>query len=640
MQLQLKSRLKQGAHRGVVLGVDLLIVLVTYVVSNYLLSNFFGIYSLESLIEKLPLVFCSYFALFYFFKTYRGVIRQTSIKDIEIVLISCLGAAILLIAITVGQRSGLFGEEYVDYLRYSYSFVILHALFTSVVMILARLVYKQFYVLYVLDGRNSKRVLIYGAGDSGLITMEVLKEDTKANTQVVGFIDDDNSVCTKTIRGVKVYNSTKLTKEFIEHNRIDDIIISIQNVSARRLNEISTFLDDFDVTVRKIPPVTAWIDGNFSNKAIKTLSIDDLLGRKAINIKNPEIEAELHKKVVLISGAAGSIGSEIARQIAVQDFDKLILVDFAESALYDLQQSIESTNKANIIYVVANIRDKHKMKLLFKTYQPNLVYHAAAYKHVPLMETFPYEAVHTNLAGTKILADLSIKFKVHKFILVSTDKAVNPTNVMGATKRAAEIYVTCLGKQQVTNFIVTRFGNVLGSNGSVVPLFKRQIAQGGPLTVTHQDITRYFMTIPEACQLVIEASVMGKGGEIFVFDMGEPVKVFDLAKKMIKLSGFSYPDEMDIKITGLRPGEKIFEELLADNESTVETHHKKVKIAIVRDQDLDQAKLQLECLCDYVIEHKGGGDAHTIVRQLKGIVPEFKSKNSEYECIDKEMCAN
>jgi FlaA1/EpsC-like NDP-sugar epimerase len=337
--------------------------------------------------------------------------------------------------------------------------------------------------------------------------------------------------------------------------------------------------------------------------------------------------------VVLVTGAAGSIGSEIARQIFNFDFKKLILIDHAESPLYDVQQTMCCKHKNDVVFIVGNIRDSRKMFEIFNEYRPDMVYHAAAYKHVPLMETFPYEAIHTNIKGTKVIADLSVDFEVNKFVMVSTDKAVNPTNVMGATKRAAELYVSSL-KGNKTNFIVTRFGNVLGSNGSVIPLFKRQIEEGGPLTVTHQDITRYFMTIPEACQLVLEASVMGKGGEIFVFDMGKSIKIFDLAKRMIRLSGYNYPNDIDIKITGLRPGEKIYEELLADDENTVKTHHEKIMIAKVSHQDLPVIKKFIEDLCTETLTYQDKSDAMILVKKLKRIVPEFKSQNSVYEMLD------
>ncbi|MEC4114672.1 polysaccharide biosynthesis protein [Myroides pelagicus] len=636
MNRVLRKQLKRDTPRGIVLCIDLLIVLFTYLVSNLFLTNFFGNFDMELIMNKLPMVFIFYPISFYLFKPYRGIIRQTSLKDVENVFLTCLFASFLLTICSSLQRNGFINDRYSDYFRYSYSFIFLHLLFTTVMMVLARLFYSQFYHSYILDIRNHRRVLIYGAGDSGIITVRALQSDTKIKTEIVGFLDDSKKKIGTRISGYQVYAPETIDEAFILKNKIDDIIISIQNVPRLRLNEISEILEQLPVSIKIIPPATDWLDGNYTNRQIKELKIEDLLGRKSIELDNPIIAEEIHKKVIFITGAAGSIGSEIARQIARFNFKTLVLVDHAESPLYDVQQTMKSDNCENIHYVVANIRDEHTMDLLFARFNPDMVYHAAAYKHVPLMEALPYEAIHTNIKGTKVIADLSVKYHVNKFVMVSTDKAVNPTNVMGATKRAAEIYVSTLANNGHTNFIVTRFGNVLGSNGSVIPLFKRQIDQGGPLTVTHEDITRYFMTIPEACQLVLEASVMGHGGEIFVFDMGQSMKIIDLAKRMIRLSGLSYPNDIDIKITGLRPGEKIYEELLANDENTVKTHHEKIMIAKVRNQDLALAKDAIENLCKVVVSSSESVDAFTLVGKLKAIVPEFQSQNSRYESLDKK----
>lgn len=639
MKRALRKQLKRDTPRGIVLFIDLLIVLFTYIVSSLFLTNFFGNYSLELLVAKIPFVLICYGVSFFIFKPYRGIIRQTSIKDIETIFFTSLFASVLITICSVSQRYGLFGSNAEDFLRYSYSFIILHLFFTSAMLILARLFYSQFYHTYILDVRNQRRVLIYGAGDSGIITVRVLQADTKVRTEVVGFLDDSPGKIGKRIGGYRVFDPSLINEEFLTKNRIDDIVISIQNISRSRLNELSEWLEVLPVKIKIIPPATDWLDGNYSHKQIKELKIDDLLGRKAIQLDNPEVYNEINNKVVLITGAAGSIGSEIARQIARLNFKKLILIDHAESPLYDVQQTMESDKKNDITYIVGSIRDENVMRRIFSKYRPDMVYHAAAYKHVPLMEAFPYEAIHTNVKGTKVIADLSVEFCVSKFVMVSTDKAVNPTNVMGATKRTAELYVSSLkDRSGSTNFIVTRFGNVLGSNGSVIPLFKRQIENGGPITVTHPDITRFFMTIPEACQLVLEASVMGHGGEIFVFDMGKSMKIIDLAKRMIRLSGYNYPNDIDIKITGLRPGEKIFEELLANDENTVKTHHEKIMIAKVREQDMIMVKSLIENLCHLVVEEERA-DPIIFVKMLKGIVPEFKSQNSVYETLDKEKCS-
>jgi FlaA1/EpsC-like NDP-sugar epimerase len=340
----------------------------------------------------------------------------------------------------------------------------------------------------------------------------------------------------------------------------------------------------------------------------------------------------------MVTGAAGSIGSEIARQLSKFNYQKLILVDIAESALYDLQQEFKREGVPNFVATVADVRDQFGIENVISTYRPNILFHAAAYKHVPLMEENPYEAVKINVGGTRTLATMAMKYQVDKFVMVSTDKAVNPTNVMGATKRAAEIYIGCLQNNQEnkTKFITTRFGNVLGSNGSVIPLFKKQLELGGPLTVTHEEITRYFMTIPEASQLVLEAGSMGEGGEIFIFDMGESVKIMDLAKNMIRLSGFKYPEEIDIKVIGLRPGEKLYEELLANGENTLPTYHEKIMISKTKSLDYQRCKSQIDALCMINIYN----DTNIIVKKLKDIVPEFISENSEYELLDARVLEN
>jgi len=635
---RLKSRLKRDIPRGIIFFIDILIILFTYFISLLFLSNFYGTYEVELFYIKLPVVLGAYILSFWLVKPYRSLIRQTSIKDIELVFITCLFASVLITIPAALQRNGILsGEQMDDFVRQSYSFIVMHMLLSAAMLVCARLFYSQFYRSYILEVRNEKRVLIYGAGDSGLITLSALAADTKVRTQIIGFVDDNDKKVGQRIAGYRIYGSKELSTTFVLQNRIDDIIISIQNIQRERLNEIAEHLVELPVKIKIIPPATDWLDGKYTNRQIKELRIDDLLGRKAINLENPIIANEMQGKVVMITGAAGSIGSEIARQVALFDFKQLILIDHAESPLYDVQQSMVSQHPDRIVYVVGNIREESNMRSVFATYKPDLVYHAAAYKHVPLMESYPYEAIYTNIKGTKNIADLSVAFGVQKFVMVSTDKAVNPTNVMGATKRAAEIYVSSLKDKGKTNFIVTRFGNVLGSNGSVIPLFKRQLDAGGPLTVTHPDITRYFMTIPEACQLVLEASIMGKGGEIFVFDMGKSMKIIDLAKRMIRLSGFVYPDDIDIKITGLRPGEKIFEELLANDENTVKTHHEKIMIAQVRNQDLIEAKHIIEALCESVLAEETKDDMMFLVTELKRIVPEFRSQNSVFTSLDETI---
>lgn len=623
--------------------IDILIVFISYITSNFILNSFLNTFSLEKLLFKLPIVVILYLICFIYFKTYKGIVKKTGLKDAENVFISNISAFLILLLISFIFRkfieSGSQETNTASFLfRMSYSVIFVHLFITTVIMVVARLYYKWIYDYFFSKNIGIEKVLIYGAGDSGYITRDILQNDTQYNIKVIGFIDDNPSKIGKIVDGVKIYSINNITKQFVEKNDISEIIISIQNIKTNQLLNLSKSIEDLPVKIKIIPPISKWIDGTYKSKQIKELKIEDLLGRESIKLDNPIINQNLKGKKVLITGAAGSIGSEIARQIAVMDIEQLVLIDQAESALYDIQQTLKnkiSEEKQNKIhYIVSSVRDQKRMFSLFNKYKPQVIFHAAAYKHVPLMEKFPYEAINTNIYGTKIIADLANEFEAEKFVMVSTDKAVNPTNVMGATKRVAEIYVNCISKVSKTNYIVTRFGNVLGSNGSVIPLFKRQLDHGGPLTVTHPDITRFFMTIPEACQLVLEAAIMGKGGEIFVFDMGESMKIIDLAKRMIRLSGYKYPEEIDIKIVGLRPGEKIYEELLATDENTIKTHHEKIMIAKVNTDKCDKNKVLIEELCLMSSQIEKHEHVINLVALIKEIVPEFKSKNSEFEKLD------
>ncbi len=623
--------------------IDILIVLVSYIVSNFILNSFLDTFSVERLFYKLPFITFVYALCFIYFKTYKGVVKKTGLKDAENVFVSNATAFLILFFISFVFRQIIeqnlpdtSGLMYV--FRMSYSVIFVHLFITTVIMVIARLYYKWIYDYFFSKNKAVQRILIYGAGDSGLITRDILQNDTQFNYKVIGFIDDNTSKVGTFIDGVKIYSIHDITEKFIDRNDITEVIISIQNIKTNQLLKLSKSVEDLPVKIKIIPPISNWIDGTYKPAQIKQLKIEDLLGRESIQLNNHIINKEIKGKIVLVTGAAGSIGSEISRQIAMMDFDQLILIDHAESALYDIQQYLKndlSEDKQNRIdYIVSSVRDRKRMLSLFDKYRPQIIFHAAAYKHVPLMEKFPYEAINTNVYGTKIVADLANDFGAEKFVMVSTDKAVNPTNVMGATKRVAEIYVNCINEKSKTNYIVTRFGNVLGSNGSVIPLFKRQLEYGGPLTVTHPDITRFFMTIPEACQLVLEAAIMGKGGEIFVFDMGESMKIIDLAKRMIRLSGYKYPEEIDIKIVGLRPGEKIYEELLANGENTVKTHHEKIMIAKVNTAKCQNNKQLIEELCIMSSTIEKHEQVLELVAKIKEIVPEFISQNSEFEKLD------
>ncbi len=607
------------------------------------MNSFLNTFSVEKLVYKLPFITLVYFFCFIYFKTYKGVVRKTGLKDAENVFVSNTTAFLILFFISFIYRQFLEhnlpnSSAFSSTFRMSYSVIFVHLFISTVAMVIARLYYKWIYDYFFSKNKVAQKILIYGAGDSGLITRDILQNDTQHNYKVIGFIDDNQSKIGTFIDGVKIYSIHNIDDKFVDRNDISEIIISIQNIKTNQMLHLSKSLEDLNVNIKIIPPISNWIDGTYKPNQIKQLKIEDLLGRESIKLKNPIINENIKGKKILVTGAAGSIGSEISKQIAMMDFDQLILIDQAESALYDVQQSLKNEiseeKQKRIDYIVSSVRDHNRMLSLFDKYHPQVIFHAAAYKHVPLMEKFPYEAINTNICGTKIIADLANEFDAEKFVMVSTDKAVNPTNVMGATKRAAEIYVNCINEISKTNYIVTRFGNVLGSNGSVIPLFKRQLENGGPLTVTHPDITRFFMTIPEACQLVLEAAIMGKGGEIFVFDMGESMKIIDLAKRMIRLSGYKYPEEIDIEIVGLRPGEKIYEELLANDENTVKTHHEKIMIAKVNTYKCKDNKKLIEELCLMSSTIDKQEQVMDLVAKIKEIVPEFISQNSEFEKLD------
>tara|TARA_R110002049_G_scaffold308144_1_gene511081 strand:- start:3436 stop:5109 length:1674 start_codon:yes stop_codon:yes gene_type:complete len=521
--------------------------------------------------------------------------------------------------------------DFMDGFTVPLSIIIIHSLLNFIALTASRYVFKTAYYNFVKQFKITKNVIIYGAGESGILTQNALTSHTGSISKVVGYIDKDNEKVGKNINGVRVYGPEILTDYFIKSNDISEIIFSIQNIDHNHLRELVEELVDFPVQVKIVPPIEDWINGELKISQIKQVQIEDLLDRVPINIKNKRIANELRDKVIFVTGGAGSIGSELVRQIANCEYKSLIVIDQAESALYDLQQELKQNGFHNFIPIVGDIRDKNRMSAIFQEFRPNMVFHAAAYKHVPLMEYNSYEAIKINVAGTKVIVDLSLDHNVDKFIFVSTDKAVNPTNVMGATKRIAEMYISCAEQFKKTKFITTRFGNVLGSNGSVIPLFKKQIEKGGPLTVTHKDITRYFMTIPEAAQLVLEAGGMGQGGEIFIFDMGESVKIFDLAKNMIKLSGLRYPEDIDIKITGLRPGEKLYEELLANGEDTMPTYHKKIMIGKTRELLYEETKSKINELCVSNMFFN-----ENTVKLMKEIVPEYVSNNSELCKLDKK----
>ena len=625
-KILLKS-LSKHASKWLVLCIDLALISFCFVLTYYIRYIDLS-FSYPILLSQLPIVILVALFSFLLIGSYKGIIRHTGTKDVFNVFSGVSIFSIIITFLVVANKL----YDISDILIIPRSILLIHYLLSIFVLILSRYFFKVFYETISSELKSVTNILIYGAGDSGIITYGTINRERNNNYDILGFIDDDPNKINKKIDRIKIYDSSKIDENFIEKNNIEEVIISIQNIKSNKLLEITDNLLKLGVKVKIVPPVSKWIEGDLQVNQIKQINIDDLLDREQISINNPIVKREVLDKVVFVTGAAGSIGSEISRQLATYNLKLLVLIDQAESPLYDLQQELLQEGIKNFVVIVADVRNKKRMREVFEKYAPQKVFHAAAYKHVPLMEQSPYEAIKTNICGTKNMADLAVKFKVDRFVMVSTDKAVNPTNVMGATKRVAEMYISCLSKEKTnTKFTTTRFGNVLGSNGSVIPLFRRQIENGGPLTVTHKDITRYFMTIPEACRLVLEAGTMGVGGEIYIFEMGKSVKIFDMAKRMISLSGLKYPEDIDIKITGLRPGEKLYEELLASGENTIKTYHEKIMIAKTSEINYKETKEQI----NLISVNNEQSTTDEIVSEIKKLVPEYISNNSKFEKLDK-----
>lgn len=564
------------------------------------------------------------FVVFYSFQIHKGLVRHTSTQDLNRIFFAVSTSSLVFLFL------GAMRYYYIDgYYFMPTSVVIVEFLASFSFIVGSRFVIKLIYLESLKSSDDFENIVIYGAGVSGLITKKTVQNDTRNNQKVICFIDDNSKLWDTRIEGIKVHGPHELKKLYEKHN-IDTVIIAIQNPKAERRKALLDECIELKIKVQKVPNPKSWINGEFSSKQFVKAKIEDLLGREEIKLSVEKINNKIFEKKILVTGAAGSIGSGLVKQIAHFNPELVILFDQAESALYDLQWDLrESYPNLNFEIVIGDVTHDKRVKNLIESFKPHIVYHAAAYKHVPLMELNPSEAVKTNILGTKILADQCDQNKVEKFIFISTDKAVNPTNVMGASKRAAEIYVQGKNANSNTQYITTRFGNVLGSNGSVIPLFQKQIENGGPITITDERINRFFMSIPEACQLVLEAGTMGNGGEIYVFDMGESVKIIDLAKKMISLSGLTINKDIEIKITGLRPGEKLYEELLANEENTIATHHEKILIAKTSVKENMNEKI------DKLIDLIDSQQNNQLVLLLKSIIPEYLSQNSEYEELDK-----
>jgi len=619
--------LRRITPRWVVFLIDAVMCFASILLAYYLRFNF-HISEAERTIMPIAILIVILVRAISFLigKTYSGMVRYTGMHDIiRIVVVIVCGSAVLMLADIIGLA--VLGKYIIPL-----SIIIIDTFISASTLIFSRLLIKILYLEYNMQQKDVNNVLIYGMSNLAQTTKRAIERDRRSQYKVVGFVEHHQRVAGNKIDGLRIYHLKDL-KDIIEEKNVSLLIISERSLSVARKNFVLDICLAHNVDVRKIPEVTTWVNGELSVNQLRKFKIEDLLERPEIRIDQNDMNRNIGGKVIMVTGAAGSIGSEIVRQLTRFSPKSIILFDCAESPLYDIELEIREDYKFNNIeIVIGDVRDRQLVDQVFEKYKPEIVYHAAAYKHVPMMENHPAEAVITNVMGTKILADTAVKYGARKFVMVSTDKAVNPTNVMGASKRIAEIYTQSLNNREnvSTQFITTRFGNVLGSNGSVIPRFRKQIENGGPITVTDPEITRFFMTIPEACQLVLIAGNMGTGGEIFIFDMGQPVKIAKLAEKMILLSGLKVGSDIEIKYTGLRPGEKLYEELLATKENTIPTENKQIMVAKVRVYDHDEVAKPIE----HLIEVAPSRNDMEIVAEMKKIVPEFISNNSVFESLD------
>jgi len=619
--------------RWIVFLFDLFVVLLSFFVSYSLRFNFeTGAMNMEHVILQMLFVMPVTIIGFFIFKPYNGIIRHTATRDIQHILYSLLFSSGLLTSISLL----VYGKGLSSPFMIPMSVMIIHFVLCIFLMTWTRLLIRLIYQNLRLHNKKEVRIMIMGAGELGQIVMTALERSINPNYKVIGFIDDNKQLQGRAKAGVPIFSLRKAFGGVIQSHQIDEVVLAINRggMSDQRIHKVMDLCIKRKIVIKEIPPVNDWLTGGLNARQLRPMNIEDLLGREVIALDTERIRGGLKESVILVTGGAGSIGSELVRQLLKFEAYKVVIVDQAESALYDLQNELLTKGYKNNQFsvVIGDVTNFFRMVQLFERFHPDMVFNAAAYKHVPLMEENPYEAIRVNIGGTQLLANLSIKYKVRKFLMISTDKAVNPTNVMGASKRICEMYIQSQSQLEGMNtqFITTRFGNVLGSNGSVVPLFSKQIAAGGPVTITHRDITRYFMTIPEACQLVLEAGFMGKGGEIYVFDMGKPVKIYDLAVKMITLAGLEPNHDIAIVETGLRPGEKLFEELLATKENTLPTHHKKIMIGKVRECNPVLVKHDILALLNLL---KSATDDQ-LVSAMKKLVPEFVSQNSTFQRLD------
>ncbi len=624
--------------RWMILSVDILITVFSYIISTSIIYSFYDepliLRANTHVIPAFTFIFVQIF-FYWLFHTYSGVLRYSTLVDTaKLFLAVAINALIFLIANFIAEY---FFNTYI----YDYIAIFLYGILTFSLLFAVRLIVKSSFDYFTVFGMKIIPIMIYGSQSDAIHIATTLSNTKKPIYKLIGFIDTEKEALSKMIMGVRVYKLSKNTVKNTISRKVKQVIISPSKMESASLEEdVDLFIENGITPLTVTPMSVGKDDSKKTTHTIKSIQIEDLLERSPINISTENISNQIKNKVILITGAAGSIGSEIVKQVIKFNPKKIILIDQAETPLHDQILRLQNIkHEIEIKSYLGDIKDAFRMEHIFKKHQPDVVFHAAAYKHVPMIEDNPTEGIQTNIKGTKMLADLSVKYNVARFVMISSDKAVNPTNIMGATKRVAEIYVQSLNNKliqegkETTKFITTRFGNVLGSNGSVIPLFKSQIEKMGPLTVTHPEIIRYFMTIPEACMLVLEAGTVGNGGEIYIFDMGSPVKIVDLAKKMIRLAGYVPGVDIQIEFTGLRPGEKLYEELLNVKEITKETHHPKILIANVDAYDFDEIITKI----DQVIECGCDGKRLKSVALIKAIVPEFNSNNPRYEEIDNEL---
>ena len=614
-----------------ILLIDVFIIVISSLLAYALRYDFRSIFWESSTIDK-TILWTVVVNLIFFrvFRTYSNVLRFSSFVDIMRIFVSLTVSYALLMITSV------LTESYLEFNLAPVSVLFMSYIISFAMMVCSRVIVKTFFEALNFDGTHSGNVFIYGAKEAGVNIAKALRVNLRNHYRLRGFIADEPELINKVIMGVRVFPNDDTLIDVLNDRDVQTIIISPAKMEELKKSDMADRLLVHNIKLMTAPPLSEWNGQAPSRTQLKEIQIEDLLQRNPIEIDIHKVASHLEGKRVMITGAAGSIGSEIMRQVASFNPYKLILVDQAETPLHDIRLELQDRwRDIDAETIIADISNATRMEDIFREFKPQYIFHAAAYKHVPMMEDNVSESIQVNVFGTRTVADLAVKYGAEKFVMISTDKAVNPTNVMGCSKRICEIYVQSLAKKlqkeggHATQFITTRFGNVLGSNGSVIPRFRDQIQRGGPVTVTHPEIIRYFMTIPEACRLVLEAGSMGNGGEIYIFDMGKPVKIVDLAKRMISLSGRT---DVKIEFTGLRHGEKLYEELLNVKELTKPTYHEKIMIATVREYDYDEVKERIQKLIDVSYTY----DQMKIVAAMKDIVPEFVSKNSCFEALDKK----